>query len=92
MGRARVPLGDPGLVGATPIQNVGAYGQDVSQTVTGPRAWIARAGAWSPWRPRTAASAIATACFRSADPERFVVLAVTYRLRPGGVPAVRYPD
>ena len=29
--------GIPGLSGATPMQNVGAYGQDVSQTVRGPR-------------------------------------------------------
>ena len=32
-GRDRVPVRHPGLAGATPIQNVGAYGQDVSQTV-----------------------------------------------------------
>jgi UDP-N-acetylmuramate dehydrogenase len=31
--------GIPGLVGATPIQNVGAYGQDVSQTIASVRCW-----------------------------------------------------
>ena len=31
--------GIPGLVGATPIQNVGAYGQEVSQTVASVRVW-----------------------------------------------------
>src|SRR5262245_32840964 len=31
--------GIPGLVGGTPIQNVGAYGQDVSETIVSVRAW-----------------------------------------------------
>ena len=84
--------GIPGLVGATPIQNVGAYGQDVSQTVTGLRA-VDRAS-------RRVVTLSAAECrfgyrdslFRSAEPERFVVLAVTYRLRPGGAPTVRYAE
>src|SRR5919109_1883877 len=37
--------GIPGLVGATPIQNVGAYGQDVSETVLAVRAFDLQAGA-----------------------------------------------
>ena len=84
--------GIPGLVGATPIQNVGAYGQDVSQTVTGLRA-VDRAS-------RRVVTLSAAECrfgyrdslFRSAEPERFVVLEVTYRLRPGGTPTVRYAE
>ena len=31
--------GIPGLTGATPVQNVGAYGADVSQTITRVRTW-----------------------------------------------------
>lgn len=84
--------GIPGLVGATPIQNVGAYGQDVSQTVTGLRA-VDRAS-------RRLVALSAAECrfgyrdslFRSAEPDRFIVMAVTYRLRPGGAPAVRYAE
>lgn len=34
--------GIPGTVGATPVQNVGAYGQDVSQTITSVRVWDRR--------------------------------------------------
>jgi UDP-N-acetylmuramate dehydrogenase len=35
--------GIPGLTGATPVQNVGAYGQDVSQTIAQVRTWDRRA-------------------------------------------------
>ena len=84
--------GIPGLVGATPIQNVGAYGQDVSQTVTGLRA-VDRAS-------RRVVTLAASECrfgyrdslFRSVEPDRFLVLDVTYRLRAGGAPAVRYAE
>jgi UDP-N-acetylmuramate dehydrogenase len=84
--------GIPGLVGATPIQNVGAYGQDVSQTVTELRA-VDRKG-------RRHLTLTASDCrfgyrdslFRSVESERYVVLAVTYRLAPGGAPAVRYAE
>ena len=39
--------GIPGLVGATPIQNVGAYGQDVSQTVARVRTWDRLTGGYA---------------------------------------------
>jgi UDP-N-acetylmuramate dehydrogenase len=84
--------GIPGLVGATPIQNVGAYGQEVSETVAAVRV-LDRA-------TRMVASLDSAACgfayrdsaLKSRAPDRYVVLAVTYRLRPGGAPTVRYAD
>jgi len=84
--------GIPGLVGATPIQNVGAYGQDVSQTIERLRV-VDR-------RSRRPVTLDAAACrfgyrdslFRSVEPERYVVLAVTFRLVPGGAPTVRYAE
>jgi UDP-N-acetylmuramate dehydrogenase len=84
--------GIPGLVGATPIQNVGAYGQDVSQTITALRAVDRRTR-----RPLTLAAAecrfgYRDSLFRSGEPDRYVVLAVTYRLACDGVPAVRYAE
>ena len=54
--------GIPGLVGATPIQNVGAYGQDVAETVVrASRRWISGRVGSSGSRTRNAGSPIATA-------------------------------
>jgi UDP-N-acetylmuramate dehydrogenase len=39
--------GIPGLVGGSPVQNIGAYGQDVSQTITAVRAYDRQAARWS---------------------------------------------
>src|SRR6266566_3790776 len=58
--------GIPGLVGATPIQNVGAYGQEVAETITSVRAFDRRAGWWSSAPPR-AGSGTGPAC-SSAGP------------------------
>ncbi|GAC1444244.1 MAG: UDP-N-acetylmuramate dehydrogenase [Mycobacteriales bacterium] len=69
--------GIPGLVGATPVQNVGAYGQDVSQTIASVRAYD---------RQRDEVVTVRECGFgyrRSrfkADAPRWVVLSVTFRL------------
>src|SRR5262249_31137497 len=84
--------GIPGLVGATPIQNVGAYGQDVSETVTGVRAVDRATGRIVTLDPAAGGFACRAGVFRSGEPDGYVVLAVTYRLRPGGAPTVRYPE
>jgi UDP-N-acetylmuramate dehydrogenase len=74
--------GIPGLVGATPIQNVGAYGQEVSQTIASVRVWdrVLRG-------VRTFANADCGFGYRTsrfkADPGRHVVLDVTFQLRLG---------
>ena len=84
--------GIPGLVGATPIQNVGAYGQEVSDTIVAVRALDTRDGAVISLDPPACRFAYRDSRFRSGEPGRFVVLAVTYRLRPGGAPTVAYAD
>lgn len=74
--------GIPGLVGATPIQNVGAYGQEVAQTIAAVRTWDRHEG-----RQRTFAAADCGFAYRhsrfKAEPGRFVVLEVTFQLRQG---------
>jgi UDP-N-acetylmuramate dehydrogenase len=84
--------GIPGLVGATPIQNVGAYGQDVAQTIVRVRAWDTRAGAVVTLAKAECDFGYRDSRFKGDDRGRFVILGVTYRLRPGGPPAVRYPE
>jgi len=84
--------GIPGLVGATPIQNVGAYGQEVSDTVTTVRVLDSEGGEIRTLTAAECGFGYRDSRFRSVEPERWVVLAVTYRLRPGGAPTVRYAD
>jgi UDP-N-acetylmuramate dehydrogenase len=78
--------GIPGLVGATPIQNVGAYGQEVSQTIASVRVWDRKLRG-----VRTFANADCGFGYRSsrfkADPRRHVVLSVTFQLAQGDLGA-----
>lgn len=83
--------GIPGLVGATPIQNVGAYGQEVSETIRAVRALDRAQGAVVALDARACRFGYRDSVFRR-EPERFIVLAVTFALRPGGAPAVRYAE
>ncbi len=70
--------GIPGLTGATPIQNVGAYGQEVSQTITRVRVYDRRAGAILEIPAEHCGFGYRTSRFRGAD--RFVLLSVTFGL------------
>jgi len=83
--------GIPGLVGATPIQNVGAYGQEVAETVVGVRALDVTDGRVVTLAPAQCDFTYRDSAFRR-EPGRFVILAVTYRLRPRGVPVATYAD
>jgi UDP-N-acetylmuramate dehydrogenase len=84
--------GIPGLVGATPIQNVGAYGQEVSDTVTEVRALDTREHRIVTLAGRDCGFAYRDSRFKSGEPGRWVVFSVSYRLRPGGPPTLRYAD
>jgi UDP-N-acetylmuramate dehydrogenase len=84
--------GIPGLVGATPIQNVGAYGQDVSDTVTAVRALDTETGGVITLDNAACGFSYRDSRFKSAEPRRHVILSVTYRLVPGGAPGLRYPE
>lgn len=84
--------GIPGLVGATPIQNVGAYGQAVSDTVVAVRALDTTDARIVSLPPPACEFGYRDSAFKRLHPGRYVVLAVTYRLVPGGAPTVRYAD
>ena len=70
--------GIPGLAGATPIQNVGAYGQEVSQTITQVRVYDRKTGEILDIPNEQCGFGYRTSRFRGAD--RFVVLSVTFGL------------
>lgn len=84
--------GIPGLVGATPIQNVGAYGQDVSSTVTSVRVLDTRTARIAHLPSAQCGFAYRDSLFKSGQPGRYVVLAVTYRLVRGGPPTISYAE
>jgi len=84
--------GIPGQVGATPIQNVGAYGQEVSDTIL-----------WIEALDRTSLEIISipgSECnfeyrqsrFKTSDAEKYIITSVHYRLNPDGKPTISYPE
>lgn len=84
--------GIPGLVGGTPVQNVGAYGQEVSETITAVRVFDRKTGEILELSNAECKFAYRTSIFNSTDQNRFIVLAVTYELQPNGAPKIVYKD
>ena len=84
--------GIPGSVGATPIQNVGAYGQDVAQTIAQVRVWDRVLKGVRTFAAADCSFGYRTSRFK-ADPGRHVVLDVTFQLPQGTLGApVEYAE
>ncbi len=84
--------GIPGHVGATPIQNVGAYGQEVAHTIAGVRAYDRQTGDVVDLAPRQCEFSYRNSIFKTRQPGRYVVLRVSFRLAPGGAPTLAYTE
>ncbi|HEX8152111.1 MAG TPA: UDP-N-acetylmuramate dehydrogenase [Thermoanaerobaculia bacterium] len=84
--------GIPGSTGATPIQNVGAYGQDVSETIARVEALDRTADRVRTFTNEECRFGYRASLFKNHERERYVVLAVTFRLKRGGEASVRYPE
>ena len=83
--------GIPGMSGATPIQNVGAYGQDVSQVLTSITVLERASGQVSDMTPAQCSFGYRTSALKR-DPHARVVLDVTMRLRPSTTNVVTYAE
>jgi UDP-N-acetylmuramate dehydrogenase len=84
--------GIPGLVGATPIQNVGAYGAEVSELISMVRTLDRSTGHIKTLFPTECGFGYRTSRFKS-DPGQFLVLSVTFQLRLGSMSqSIRYPE
>jgi UDP-N-acetylmuramate dehydrogenase len=83
--------GIPGSVGGTPIQNVGAYGQEVADTIERVAVFDRRMQSLLTLANIDCRFAYRMSRFKREDPDRFVVCDVTFRLRPGR-PTTTYPD
>jgi UDP-N-acetylmuramate dehydrogenase len=84
--------GIPGTVGGTPVQNVGAYGQEVSSTIEQVRAFDLATHEWADLGAWECRFAYRRSRFNTAHRGRFVVTRVNYRLIPGGAPTLTYAD
>ena len=84
--------GIPGTTGATPIQNVGAYGQEVSQTVARVRTWDRKLRGIRTFSADECSFGYRTSRFKQ-DPGRFVVLSTTFQFPLGDLgPPVQYAE
>ena len=85
--------GIPGLAGATPIQNVGAYGQEVADTITAVRTYDRVTGHIDIFLNDRCGFGYRTSVFKRDDARRHVVLSVTFRLaeQSASMP-LRYPE
>lgn len=84
--------GIPGLVGATPIQNVGAYGQEVSETVVDVKALDRSSGNVVTIPAAECGFGYRQSRFKGDDADRYIILEVRFRLRKSAVPVIRYPE
>lgn len=84
--------GIPGTVGGTPVQNVGAYGQEVSDTIASVQVFDMQRGAIRDLCAEACGFGYRTSIFNTSERGRFIVLKVSYALVPGGVPLLEYAD
>ena len=84
--------GIPGTVGGTPVQNVGAYGQEVASTIERVRAFDLTQKEFVEFSAAECGFSYRRSRFNSVDRGRYIVSRVDYRLNPGGAPTLRYAD
>ncbi len=84
--------GIPGSVGGTPVQNVGAYGQEVSQTILSVRALDLHSNQFADLSAERCGFAYRRSIFNGTQRGRYIVSSVTYRLIIDAESAVNYGD
>jgi UDP-N-acetylmuramate dehydrogenase len=84
--------GIPGSVGGTPVQNVGAYGQEVAESITQVRVLDLEQNAVRELENRDSGFAYRTSIFNTTARGRHIVLSVSYALTPGAPPHLAYAD
>jgi UDP-N-acetylmuramate dehydrogenase len=84
--------GIPGTVGGTPVQNVGAYGQEVASAIERVRAFDLQERTFVEFTASECGFAYRRSRFNTADRERYIVTRVDCRLTRGGAPTLRYAE
>jgi UDP-N-acetylmuramate dehydrogenase len=84
--------GIPGSVGGTPVQNVGAYGQEVSETIESVEVVDRRDAQIRELCNEACGFSYRSSIFNTTERDRFIILRVTYALTPSGAPHLEYAD
>jgi UDP-N-acetylmuramate dehydrogenase len=84
--------GIPGSVGGTPVQNVGAYGQEVANTMESVLALDLRDGQLHELCNQACGFSYRTSIFNTTERGRYIILQVNYALKHGGEAYVAYAD
>lgn len=84
--------GIPGTVGAAPVQNVGAYGQEVSQVITSVTTLNRSTLEEKTITNKQCQFDYRTSRFKKDDQHKYVITSVTFRLSNKGIPSISYPD
>jgi len=84
--------GIPGLVGAAPVQNIGAYGQEVSETIISVRCYDRATGSFVTLSTDECGFAYRKSIFNTERSGRYIIVAVRFRLIVNGRPKVAYAD
>ena len=84
--------GIPGSVGGTPVQNVGAYGQEVSDTIVSVLAYDLHQHCVRELQKDDCGFSYRASVFNSTHHGRYIIGMVSYALQPGASPALRYAD
>lgn len=84
--------GIPGTVGGTPVQNVGAYGQEVSETIEEVTAYDTETGQVVTLQNSECGFAYRASIFNTNARGRYIVLRVSFRLLHDGTPNLKYAD
>ncbi|HXB99822.1 MAG TPA: UDP-N-acetylmuramate dehydrogenase [Terriglobales bacterium] len=84
--------GIPGSVGGTPVQNVGAYGQEVSDTIESVRAFDLKKDSIVILPKPACGFRYRSSIFNTTERGRYIILRVNYRLKRGDAPSLKYAD
>lgn len=84
--------GIPGSIGGTPVQNVGAYGQEVANTITSVRALDLESNTFVTLTHEQCAFAYRRSIFNTTHRNRYIVTQVTFRLDTTAKPNLTYAD
>jgi UDP-N-acetylmuramate dehydrogenase len=84
--------GIPGSVGGTPVQNVGAYGQEVADTIESVRAFDLKTEQTVVLPKPACGFRYRSSIFNTTERGRYNILRVNYRLKRGGAPSLKYAD